>query len=225
VAKHSSDDLAFAHWVEWVFDHPVTEPEWYQGEDADLWINSPVVTIDYITRLFEAAPIHLQRYSDAQANQGLWFLASSIFFDGLSSLYGKGVLHSQRQRCITSICALFEHYFAIRCSPHLSHINEPDANPLNESCYMWWEFIWHMAEAPEGRIGSDMDSEILTAMERILRLDHVACKESALHGLGHWQHFCPAETAGIIDSFLTTNTNLRPELRTYALDARVGHVL
>jgi hypothetical protein len=225
VAKLSSDDLAFEHWVEWVFDHPVTKPEWYEDEDVELWINSPVVTIDYLTRLFAKTTVHLHRYSDTQANQGLWFLASSISFDGLSSLFGQGVLGSQRQRCISAMGLLFEHYFANRCTSHLSHIDEPDANPLNATCYMWWDFIAHWADSPEGRIGSEMDSEILATMEQILKLNHDACRESALHGLGHWHHFCPAEVATIIDRFLAPSTNLRPELHTYALNARTGHVL
>jgi hypothetical protein len=225
VAKHSPDDLAFQHWIEWVFDHPVTDPEWYQAENVEFWVASPAVTVDYITRLFEAAPTHLQRFSDAQASQGLWFLASSIFFEGLSSLYSEGVLRSQRQRCIRSIYTLFEQYFAIRCSPHLSDIDELGANPLNVTCYMFWDFLHHFAANPEGRVGTDMDSDMLSTMERILRLNQDACTESALHGLRHWQHFCPADVAGIIDGFLASTPHLRQELRTYALDARAGRVL
>ena len=62
-------------------------------------------------------------------------------------------------------------------------------------------------------------------MERILQLGQDACMESALHGLGHWQHFRPDEVAAIIDSFLTDYTSLRPELHAYALKARAGRVL
>jgi hypothetical protein len=225
VAKHPSDDLTFEHWVEWTFDHPATEPEWYQNEKAERWASSGVVTVDYITRLFEAAPTHLAKFSDAQANQGLWLLAYGIFCDGLPCLYREGILQSQRERCIHSIYTLFEQYFAVRCSPHLSHMDAQGANPLNATCYMWWDFLAHEADGPEGRIGSDIDSEMLATMERILRLNHDACIESALHGLGHWQHYRPAEAAGIIDSFLASNPNVRPELRTYALEARAGRVL
>jgi hypothetical protein len=225
VAKQSPDDLAFQHWIEWVFDHPVTNPEWYQAENVEFWVASPVVTVDYITRLFEAAPTHLQEFSDAQASQGLWFLASSIFFEGLSRLYSEGVLRSQRQRCIRSMYTLFEEYFAVRCSPDPPRDDKADDNPLDGTCFMWWDFLAHYAETPEGRIGTDTDSDMLSTMERILRLNQDACTESALHGLGHWQHFCPADVAGIIDGFLASTPHLRQELRTYALDARAGRVL
>ena len=124
---------------------------------------------------------------------------------------------------------LFEKYFAARCSQHLSHLDkhtdEVNVNPLNVTCYMWWDFVAHHADSPDGRIGSDMDSEMLATMEKILRLSHEACSESVLHGLGHWQRHRPVEVAGIIDNFLANNPNIRPELRTYALNARAGHVL
>lgn len=222
MAKHPPDDLTFEHWVEWVFDHPVTEPEWYQDESAELWVSSPVVIIDFITRLFEAAPTHLQRFSDAQASQGLWFLASSIFSEELSHLYSEGVLQSQRQRCISSMYTLFEDYFAVRCSPRPALADEAGENPLDGTCFMWWDFLHHFAEGPEGRMGSDMDSQMLATMERILKLNHYACTKSALHGLGHWQHYCPVEAAAIIDRFLAANPNLDQELRAYALNARAG---
>jgi hypothetical protein len=191
VAKHPSDDLTFEHWVEWVFDHPVTYPKWYQDENVELWIASPVVTIDYIRQLFEAAPTHLQGFSDAQANQGLYFLVSGFFFDGLSALYGESVLQFQRQRCINSIYTIFKEYFAVRCSSHRSGEYEVDENPLNQTCFMWWDLLHDFAQGPEGRIGSDMDSEILATMEKILKLNHDICIKSALHGLGHGELFVP----------------------------------
>jgi len=224
MAKHPSDDLTFEHWVEWVFDHPVADPKWYEEENAEFWVSSPAVIIAFITRLLEAAPTHLRGFSDAQADQGLWFLASSIFSEELSHLYSEGVLQSQRQRCISSMYTLFEEYFAVRCSRHLAHINEAGANPLNGACFMWWDFLAHYTESPGGRIGGEMNTQMLATMERILKLNHDACTESALHGLGHWQHFCPAEVAAIIDRYLIDNPDLRQELRTYALRARAGRV-
>ena len=62
-------------------------------------------------------------------------------------------------------------------------------------------------------------------MAEILALDSLACQESALHGLGHWQHAYPEEVQQIIDRFLNANKNLRPELAAYARSARTGCVL
>ncbi|MGO9244485.1 MAG: hypothetical protein ACLQDC_06905 [Verrucomicrobiia bacterium] len=141
MADSQTTDTAFEGWVKWVFDHPVTKPEWHQEENAEEWTASPVVITDYITRLFEEAPTLLSGYSDAQAAQGLWFLASGIFCEGVPAIYKEPILQSQRERCIRSIYTLFESYFAAKCSLHLSHIDEPGANPLNSVCYMWWDLL------------------------------------------------------------------------------------
>jgi hypothetical protein len=86
VAGNSTDDAAFEGWVEWVFNHPVTEPAWYQDENAERWAASPVVVLNNITRLFEESPVRLAVFSDAEADQGLWFLAFGYFDQGLSTL-------------------------------------------------------------------------------------------------------------------------------------------
>ena len=225
MSKYSTSDPAFEHWVDWVFNHPVTNPEWYQSENAELWTASAVTTLDYVTRLFETAPTHLRAFSDAQASQGLWFLAGSFFCDGLSRLFDQDVLNSQRQRCIGSIYKLYKEYLAVRCSPHLGHIAEPGANPLNQVCYMWWDFIYYNSILPEDQCSSDVNLALLSVMAKILELNQDAGSESALHGLGHWHRRCPERVTAIIDSFLTANPNLRPELRDYALNARSGCVL
>lgn len=61
-------------------------------------------------------------------------------------------------------------------------------------------------------------------MERTLQLDNIACQESALHGLGHWHSAYPKEVERIIDAFLQSNLNIRPELEQYAQSARIGMV-
>jgi len=88
---------------------------------------------------------------------------------------------------------------------------------------MWWDqFRFH------GQFNSehcfDYDAEILGVMRRILNLPHDACRESALHGLGHW-HSYDSRTSGIIEEFLSCAPQLRPELMEYAEYAKTGRVL
>jgi hypothetical protein len=64
----------------------------------------------------------------------------------------------------------------------------------------------------------------LDAMRDVLGLDAVACQESALHGLGHWQSAYPDEVGDIVDAFLATAPDRRPDLVRYAQSARVGCV-
>jgi hypothetical protein len=64
----------------------------------------------------------------------------------------------------------------------------------------------------------------LDAMEGVLALPHDACRESALHGLGHLGGETPWETRrrAIVEQFLRTHGDLRPELARYAQAALDG---
>jgi hypothetical protein len=55
--------------------------------------------------------------------------------------------------------------------------------------------------------------------------DNSHCAESALHGLGHWHGAFPKVVEGLIDGFLATHSDARPELLAYARSARCGYVL
>jgi hypothetical protein len=218
-------NLTFEGWVKHVFDHPVGEPEWHFDIDAEWWNStaSPNVTVEYLTRLFENAPTLLTSFTDAQLNQGFWFLvggSSSHMF----ALIDESVPWVDHKRCIQSFNTLFEQFFAPKCSPHLSHLDEPNASPLNLVCYMWWDIIpfYGKAEEPARR---RMDDDLLKVMERTLELDSDACRESALHGLGHWKWKYSDFVQTTIDRFLKNHPELRPELEAYARRARSGRVL
>lgn len=218
--------LTFEQWLTFVFDHPVgdSQQEWYWDPDADWWDGPAADTIEFMTRAFEHASILFQTYSDAQLNQGLWFMASNACSNHMFALLDSGVPWSARQRCVRSIHMLFEQCFAKRCTPHLIHLDEPGAGPLNAVSYMWWDLIPLIGQ-PDNPNQNDLDQEILAVMKSTLQLDSVACQESALHGLGHWQMCYPRQVTEIIDSFLRNHGSLREELRTYALSAHRGCVL
>lgn len=215
-------DLSFEEWTKHVFDHPVMDPAWYWDDDADLWDGPPVVTVTYIIRVFENADEIFKPYSDAQVNQGLWFLVNSACSDNMLALFDASVPPADRGRCLRSIFILFERYFAKRCSPHLSHLNEPGANPLNLVCYMWWDIFPFRGEPNDPN--SAIAAELINVMKTALQLDSDACRESALHGLGHWRDYDSKKVETIIDEFLIQNPNIRPQLKKYALKARSGSV-
>ena len=62
-------------------------------------------------------------------------------------------------------------------------------------------------------------------MDRMLGLNSLACQESALHGLGHWQAKYDRQVSAIIDCFLDFNPKTDPRLISYAHSARGGCVL
>jgi len=220
-------NLTFEQWLIHVFDHPVDtlSNAWYWDIDRDWWEEDTTDTLAFMTYAFEHAADVFQPYSDTQLNQGLWFLASNACSSHMFALMNESLPWSARRRCIRSIRQLFEQCFAKRCSPHLSHLDEPGANPLNLVCYMWWDIIPLYGKpddpAPERR---EMDETVLQVMESTLQLDSIPCRESALHGLGHWQHYYPGRVGEIIDKFSMRHPDLPEKLRSYMLNAYVGYV-
>ena len=102
-------------------------------------------------------------------------------------LCSREVPTKERIHCAEAVGSLFGQLFAPRCSPHLSHLSETSTGPLNYVCYMWWDEFPSIASAGDSDLPMLHDAALRT-MERILLLSSLACQESALHGLGHWQH-------------------------------------
>jgi hypothetical protein len=215
-------NLTFEEWVRHMFDRPVTDPAWHWDTDADFAELEPERVTTYAEKLFNCADELLAPYTDTQANQGLWFLIG----DATSPLYAltdTAVPLDERVRCIHAISALFEHCFLPRCTPHLSHLNEPGAGALNPVCYMWWD-IFPLCGQPQDAARREIDSACLSVMETTLQLPSLACQESALHGLGHWGIYYSTHCQGVISSFMQRHDNLRAELRNYAARAREADV-
>jgi hypothetical protein len=216
--------LAFDHWVKHVFDHEVRKPEWYWDKDALYWDAPSELTVEYLTQLFGRPLPTLANYSDEQLNQGFWYLLSPGCSNHMFAVTDEAVPLELRIKCVKSIQRIFEQMFSGLCSEHLSHIDEKGAAPLNSICYMWWDLVplqWEPGEPSKESISK----AALEVMEETLTFDSIACQESALHGLGHWELFYPTEVAEIVDRYLEDNPNLRSELKDYAVKAREGHVL
>jgi len=224
-------NLPFEAWITFIFDHPVPVApdslDRYENNDDDsLWwdpLHQPEVTVAYLTTLFENATRVLTPFSDAQIKEGLWFLVSSACSDHMFTLLNPDVPWPERKRCISSMYTLFERFFASRCSSHLSHLDEPGANPLNVICYMWWDILLIYGQ-PKDPDRAEIDAACLGVMRMTLDLGSDACRESALHGLGHWHLEYPKQVEAIIDRFLGRNSDLRLELKAYARSARKGRV-
>jgi hypothetical protein len=89
---------------------------------------------------------------------------------------------------------------------------------------MWWDEFPCIALPGDPHLSLLHDSALRT-MKRILNLGSLACQESALHGLGHWQHTHASQVAAIIDGFLAARPELDPPVVIYARSARCGCVL
>ena len=216
--------FAFDRWLEHVFAHPVAKPHWCFAPDAAEWTAPPALTIAHITRLFRDPLAFISHYSDGQLNQGLWYLVSASGSEQMFALTDASIPLRERLDCLLSFHSLFEKLFAPRCSDHLLHLSPPDANPLNACCYMWWDII-PVFGAPNDPARAVFDDTALSVMKTILSLPSTACRESALHGLAHWQLYYPDRVRQIIDDARRDANGWSPELTAYAESARIGRVL
>lgn len=217
--------ISTEQFVDYLFDHPVTNPEWYWDIDAPYLVIEPEQAALLIAEIFENASALLSGFSNEQLRQGLWYLLSSACSDYMiDAVASKEVDCSRKVRVMRSIVLLFKTAMVARCSQHLSHNDEPGADALNGVCYMWWDIMqyWDHPELPGRRV---LDMEALSAMQQILAIPHDACRESALHGLGHIQASYPEEVVSIIDQWLSSEQGVRDELRQYAANAKDGMVL
>lgn len=215
-------------WITYVFDNPFADPEWYWSEDAPEWQGPPEDIPALMAETLEHGGELLARFSDEQLDRGFWFLVGNTPPGFTNTLVDAQIPLPSRLRALRSFVPLFEQVMAIRCSSHFSHLAEQAAaNPLNSACYMWWDLLRFPLLELYGPAESEralIHSEVLSILRRLLAIPHDACRESALHGLGHWAQHYP-QAAVIIDEFLQVTPNLRPELIAYAERAKIGNVL
>lgn len=241
---------SLSDWIGHVFDHPISKREWHWEENAPSWEDTPANNALFIAEAFERSGELLAPFSDEQLDQGFWYLVSDSCSEFMDLLVDESVPLTLRLRVLRSVVPVFEQVMAARCSPHLSHLDEHGANPLNSACYMWWDllrFSFHpkltfpkhqvMNQAwsqglrdhpklifPKPLVKAEFHSEVPKILRQLLTIPYDACRESALHGLGHCCDFYPG-VAEIIDEFISITPNLRLELVAYANWARTGSVL
>ena len=210
-------DVDFESWLDRSFGRAVTGdyyPQFVHQDDEPAPVTDDLA-VEYLTRLFENSEEALRHFSDRQISCGLWELGSG----DAHCVYNRAISLDDRERLIGSVATFFRDFFDPRCIPKLAHLDREYTEPLNGICYMWWEVItWGWAA--DDADGKRLREADLAAMEKVLQLPNPACKESALHGLGHMAHRSD-RAAAMIDRFLT-DTDAEPELLQYARAARTG---
>jgi len=250
----STMSATFEQWLEFVFNNPVREHEWYWDEDFDSrWETlelTDALIVQYMTRLF-LEPEVLRPYSLDQVEQGLWFLVAESS-PGCSSkaLLRREAVLLDRVACIHAMSSFFRNFILAVTPGHF----DPKAPTIGVTgaAYMWWDIFpmhfymrSHLPEPAEllsmrerfKQLGIDLSKVLeleiepeihqatVSVMSEVLDLPSETCQFSALHGLGHWHAHHPEQVEQIVDAFLARHKDLRPHLIEYACSARLGSVL
>jgi hypothetical protein len=220
--------MTLAEFVMHLFDHPVgsdlvtCDNDWRQRKSSlklALKPLDPALVSQHLAKTFEDAERLLAPFSDAQVAQGLDFCLNYSALAGRAMLDGN-VPESARLRAVRSVVPLFQQIMAKRCLPEVCQ-GRFLSNPLNAVCYMWWDGFYAKPDESERLV---YDAASLQVMAAILAIPHLACQESALHGLGHWQTSYRVPVVNIINKFLETTPDLPCSLMRYACNARRGNV-
>ena len=136
------------------------------------------------------------------------------------SIFAEGVPTGLRSSVFIKMHSVFAEVFARRCDPILAHRATSPLSPWNQLCFMWWETLPRHG-VPTVPFLVKTDLALLELMGRVLEVDHVACKEAALHGLALWQAGRPDEVRSVIEEHASA---IPLVLQEYALAAKAGYL-
>jgi hypothetical protein len=210
----------FEAWLVETFGRAVTGESCPQFVYRDVmdW-PAPVSDADalrYLTQVFEQPEDSLLYFSDRQIAAALWELGPG----DAHCAFNPDILIQDRLRLVASVETFFRDFFDWRCAPALSHAALEHISPLNSACYMWWENII-MGGSEEAPYAARLYDKNLDVMEAVLCLPNPACKEAALHGLGHEVPRSDRARA-IIERFLSSPAGVDLKLVQYASAASSG---
>jgi hypothetical protein len=200
------------------FDRPLPpsegEKQWYFADELYLEITIPgAEAIAYLTALFSSAPELLAPFSDAQVEQGFFFLVGPFGrYEFLEPLWDSSVTWTARRACIAATEPLFANLFEQRELPAIR--------------WMFWDCLAYdydggpripVVDAEDARV-QDAMYEVLV---RLLERSDSETQRSALHGLAHLRH---SGGPGTMER-IAEEGHREEDIRGYARDIRAGKYL
>jgi hypothetical protein len=207
--------------VEYLFRRP-EDVEWYFQDDHEDPKLTGLELVVLSGQVFEDIEEIARPFSERQLCMGLRYLIDGGCSSTCFSFLDDAVPTDQRLRTASSMSHVFEGLFAQHCKQTVQFANLLNGGPLTfaETCYLWWE-IFPRHGVPVSPNMESTDHAILQTLEKILAIDNFACKESALHGLGHWAAAQPEEVETLIQRGLPRIPDV---LVAYALNASKGNI-
>jgi len=202
-------EVSFEDWIVGVFDASVEDP----------W-PPPAQELEYLTHLFSDPIGTLEGLSDEEIGIGLWSVLDSGGAGTALALNDATLPLDDRIACVGQIRTVYRDLFLPRCTERLGHRSEQGGR-LEMICYMFWD-VACFGGPPGNREGNLFEDAVLDVLEDTLYLEHAACQESAIHGLGHRMGRHPDRAPAVIDRWLRNGPVRDERLRPYAAAARTG---
>ncbi len=183
-----------------------------------------VTIAGFLLRLFSAPAFLFGRYSKRQIADGISRICS-INSSWLRDARSQAVPKDMQVQWVRAIATLYRDLFAVACENRLGL--PPDDYPLENAVFLFWDMdcLEGAAMFPEEQHSAHLVDPIFDVLQEILEIDHLVCKESALHGLGTIQPWQEERVAAIIDRFLAIQSAVTDELKKYAALCREGDML
>ncbi len=200
-------------WVLLVFDPDADYYPWPPGRDD----------LANLTRLFADPVTSVGGLDDETIGIGLWNVLDP---GGAGTTFAVGDTDlpiTDRVACVRAIPTLYRDLLAPRCAPRLGHLGEQEGR-LEMIAYMFWD-IAAFGGVEGTRNGNLLEDAVLETLDDILHIDHAACQEGAIHGLGHRFPRHPERVPAILRTFLRRGPIADDRLVPYAESAMSGCIL
>jgi len=212
--------MDFGEFVSFIFERSDDRREWY----FDPELVSPELNADtmvqFASRVFSEIRVYAHQFTEGQLSLGLNYLINPSCSSYCYSFLDASVDVVTRTSAISSMYDVFRYVFT-KISSEMPSRNVPtQPYSYNYICYMWWD-VFPRHGIPAQRDLEGIDKVILDTLKKILMLNSIACKESALHGLGHWYAAYPEFVQQTIDSM---SSDIPVQLKKFALNARAGSI-
>ncbi|QDQ27869.1 hypothetical protein FNU76_16790 [Chitinimonas arctica] len=213
--------LSYDDFVAFVFDRPKNEngKKFFFREDFSEPDLSNTLAIEYICNIFNDITELAQRFSEWEIVVGLQYLMDGGCGGLCYAFVSDDVPIENRVTAISLMNEVFKGLFDKRCA------NVVDPSDLNTSsfnylCLVWWD-VFPRHGIPRSAQSEPIDRIILETISRILSLDNIMCKKSALRGLGLWHSEYSEEVAL---SIAGNSLNIPNCLQEYAHSAAHGDI-
>ena len=208
-----------------------TEKVAYDHDELTGEIYAPLLAA-YMTRLFEAPGFIADRFTDDEIAGGTHFLFGAEA-GCLREVRSGAVAPEVLLRCLRAVGTLYTDLFDRVCGARGQRPDEELKARIDSDVYMIWDMdSLDYAVTTDWPDGPCTEAGLTILEAALMRCRTSACRQSALHGIGHLLMQQPREgdgairdrLRGLVDRFL--GEKQPPEwLAEYAREARAGRVM